>query len=588
MRREGCFRLQITEANLVFTWIKERRNKMYTKKSKILAVVLCLVLLVIASGCKGNSDTQTTTTTTTTRSTTTTATQGTTEPDETADKLSIRWFGPGMLEIEDGNFIQKYIEDTFNVEIENVRADIFNAEQVSLLLASGEMPDAGFMYQPPIDLYNQGIIRTIPGELIRQYAPKYTTLMNEHEAAWIMSKAPDKDDEYLSLKGLDLSLASIAFMPMYRLDWLENVGISPKGELVQMDEKIFFTKQPFTAEEQVEIFKRFTFDDPNRSGSNDTYGISGCEYMNYSFATFMIERGIHPTFTARNTILQSDGQDLPVMISSQYKDYLTYLRTLKSEGVLDPEWTTLDITKYWEKVTSGIVGYSPTINAYVHPATTDRPPYSILLADANAKLLFTGMDYSQQWVTLPVNYEFFVGNEVDESKLKRILMIFDHINLDPLAKVKTRWGNEGEHFDWVGEPYNSNITSKLVAAESFKNGLGSYNHPIYDEDWVLYSTSKEMMYLYDYTLTHPKRLYQYRTDLFPAENNLTEVDTLYNSEINTISLEFFYRAVSGEIDLEASWDGYVDSLYDAGLQKIIDELYKMPISENLLKGEIQY
>src|SRR4051812_19379409 len=43
--------------------------------------------------------------------------------------------------VEDGNYVQKRLEEQFNIKIVNTKADTWNTDQVNLMVASGDLPD---------------------------------------------------------------------------------------------------------------------------------------------------------------------------------------------------------------------------------------------------------------------------------------------------------------------------------------------------------------------------------------------------------------------------------------------------------------
>ena len=50
---------------------------------------------------------------------------------------------------------------------------------------------------------------------------------------------------------------------------------------------------------------------------------------------------------------------------------------------------------------------------------------------------------------------------------------------------------------------------------------------------------------------------------------LDEATSQKASDVKTLSDEFYANAISGEVDLEAEWDNFQQSLIDAGLNDVI-------------------
>ena len=88
------------------------------------------------------------------------------------------------------------------------------------MLNTGEMPDCGFMYSNPLDLYKKGLTRTIPRQFITEYAPNYVRELGVNPLGWKMNINPDARDEYLALIGVAANQRSHIMHSMYRADWL--------------------------------------------------------------------------------------------------------------------------------------------------------------------------------------------------------------------------------------------------------------------------------------------------------------------------------------------------------------------------------
>ena len=61
----------------------------------------------------------------------------------------------------------------FNVDLKmwNIMVDSSNMEQVQMMLAAGDVPDYGFYYTSGQYLYEQGLGRTIPLNMMKEYYP---------------------------------------------------------------------------------------------------------------------------------------------------------------------------------------------------------------------------------------------------------------------------------------------------------------------------------------------------------------------------------------------------------------------------------
>ena len=69
---------------------------------------------------------------------------------------------------------------------------------------------------------------------------------------------------------------------------------------------------------------------------------------------------------------------------------------------------------------------------------------------------------------------------------------------------------------------------------------------------------------------------------------MTDLITRYGEELQTLAREFYFKAVTGEIDVDAEWDGYVSEWLSNGGQEMLAEMRKAPLVEPLLEGRFEY
>ncbi len=121
----------------------------------------------------------------------------------------------------------------------------------------------------------------------------------------------------------------------YRSDWLINVGeTNPDGT----------AKLPITLQDFERVLKKFTENDPDQNGKNDTWGLSpgsGAHFWNPLYHAFGVTDG-----------WDLDEQDNPVYIYTrpEFKNFLAWANSLYSNGYIDPQFNTninnLDRTKF--------------------------------------------------------------------------------------------------------------------------------------------------------------------------------------------------------------------------------------------------
>ncbi|MGE8079871.1 ABC transporter substrate-binding protein [Peribacillus loiseleuriae] len=503
--------------------------------------------------------------------------------------------------VEDGNYVQKRLEKQFNIKIENTKVDTWNTDQVNLMVASGDVPDT-FAFtaggKSPQELFDAGLTRTIPKEMLEKYAPRYMKMLAENPPGLEMNLLSGADNEYLQLVGLYSHVDGLTWTPTFRLDWLEKLGIDPPGEIKQVGpsggrEKIYFTDAAYTIEEVEAILKAFTFDDPDGNGKNDTYGISPYHNATNWSASLMGSFGLAPGFN-----FLEDDKLVVTEVSKKYKEFLKLMARWYEMGLVDPEFTTLDDKKSWEKYKQGKIGYYIAQSSYI--AMDDwakgRAPQNIVEnPNSTAKLLATAPEIGkdgQQGVGafIPVGNladAFYISKKVTDEELARILQIFDYINFDNDARW-TLYGEVGEHSDWEGTPEKSALKVRPeYALEEGNSGFWAYNFRTYDKERVQWFTS-------EYTMNLRKEFFAredvkdtmmirpYKWDVL-NKTNLKDIDKRYKGQLTTIVDEFRMKAIVGEIDIDKEWDGYVENWMKNGGKETLAEMEKAAVVSDIMK-----
>lgn len=504
----------------------------------------------------------------------------------------------------DGSWVQERLEDQFNIEIQNTKIDTWNDDEVSIMIASGDLPNA-FSFtgqnQTPEDLYNDGLTRAIPREMIEKYAPNYAAVLDEVDngIGWDMYQHPDHEDQYLALVGYQGHTAGITWTPTLRLDWMENLGMDLPDDLEQLGdsdgyERIYLTKESMTLDELEEILYAFAHDDPDGNGKDDTYGISPWNNdLNWAVSLM----GAYGLGVNDNNVLENDQLKLP-MVTDAYKDLLIRLADWYEKGIIDPEWTTLTTQTAWDKYETGASGYVPAQSAYLAQEawTEGRSPQNVIQADPDAKLLVlppevgpNGDQGVQAFTPVTLLSESLqISADTTDEQLARYLQVFDLINYGDDG-AWANYGIPGEHSDWAGEEGNSAlIVRDEYDREEGETGFWAYSFRTYYGDRLTYLTHPVTADLNANYFATPEalklKIQPYRWDLF-NETNIGDVESRYLAQLETIQDEFRMSAINGELDIEKEWESYVENWLNNGGQELIEEYEKAPLVSDLLGGD---
>lgn len=571
------------------------------KKNKLigLAALASIVLLVSACGSSGDAEE---------KGTGRVDVSSLPEAGDFSERIPLQLSGSVTRgKAVDGNWVQKRLEEQFNIEIENTKVDTWDAQQLSVMIASNDLPDvfaftAGGMSSA--DFHKQGLTRSIPKEMLEKYAPNYTKMLDEvnNGLGWHMNKAEGTDDEYVALVGLQSHTEGLLWAPTLRLDWMENLGLTipddlkPVGDASNNGDRIFTTSTSYTLDELEEILLAFSKNDPDGNGKNDTYGMLPWNNNNNWSTTLFGAYGF-----ASGMNLEQDGKLIFPEISEPYKEAMLKLSDWYDKGIIDPEWTTMQEKTGWDKYKAGKVGYWIAQRAYIAQEswTDGRAPQNILSADPNAKILVlepeTGPE-GQQGVPAytPVTLlgdAMHISKKVTDEQLARYLQLFDWMTYSDDA-YWTKYGEPGEHSDWLGEPGDSTlIVRDEFPLEEEEMGFWSYNFRSYPGKhwaWLTYPKTRELMedFFNKPEVVEELAIRPYKSDLM-NETDLRILNERYQEQLSTMTSEFFMKGIVGDIDIEEEWDSYVETWRANGGNEIMAETEKAPLVSDLIEGKIK-
>ncbi|KRF03644.1 hypothetical protein ASG89_02460 [Paenibacillus sp. Soil766] len=234
---------------------------MKTNSTKRATALLCMVSLAVALATACSS--------TGTKNPSTRSDQGSQVSDAPVTLSLIQPDGGRVW--RDDNPVTKEIEKKTRVKL-NVNMlpnNDFNSKY-NALAASGEIPDmsrlGSFDYQKFVD---QGLFLDVTPYL-EQYAPNLKK--NLKTELWELTK--HKGKQYV----IPYENAAGKEVPVVRKDWLEVLNMT----------------MPTNLDEFEQMVKAFTFNDPDKSGKNDTFGIGNANTYAESFMPIFGAFGISP------------------------------------------------------------------------------------------------------------------------------------------------------------------------------------------------------------------------------------------------------------------------------------------------------
>ena len=255
-------------------------------------------------------------------------------------------------------------------------------------------------------------------------------------------------------------------------------------------------------------------------------------------------------------------------------------------------------------------------DGYLRPTTWgygELPPTNILLnTDPMRGLLWVlCSEVSKEWLrtrlmesirrrAISLSYGRSAG--FDE-KLIRLLTLLQYTSFESeYTHLRYNYGIEGIHWRWEGEPYKSVRiqTPDEELPEEYRNQGELHVF----STWAYFSTAdfetynavengwwSAPAYMYAYNLYEKYALNpdKYLSSPYMGPDlyqKYVEMNAEYTQTINPIVNDFRNRALNGQIsDFNTEWAHYIEQLYAAGLQKMVDEIFNNPDFINYDPGD---
>ncbi|MBB6734799.1 extracellular solute-binding protein [Cohnella zeiphila] len=298
---------------------------MSKKKRFAAAVTLPLAISVILAGCGsgGNNDGGNATAT----GSAPTASGAAASPSaEAKDKPTLKLLRNYMADDYNTYPVNQFLEEATGYKLQNDMLPQENpGDKLNLIMASGsdyDLVDA--MNKQDFFNFAQNGALTDLTPLIDQYGPNIKQAISPESFSGVTV-----DGKIYGIPTLNVSYVRTGLL--IRTDWLEKVG----------------KKMPTTLDELVDVLKAFKDQDPGGNGKNNIpMTIDAVALLDNLTGAY----GIFGSWT------EMDGKLVNVVNHPGLKDYVTFIRDLYDQGLLDKEFATNKSATAAEKFTSGRAG----------------------------------------------------------------------------------------------------------------------------------------------------------------------------------------------------------------------------------------
>lgn len=516
-----------------------------SKKTWLGAASIALTLSLAITGC-GNGGGNDTSAQEPASTTTDTQTQK-------EAPIEITWANNFNAPEADNNYVQKQLEEKFNVKITNIKLERSTwKDKFSVLLASGQIPDIFPIDANETDMAqwaDQGIIANISPDEIKTMMPNYMAALDAVDAgAWDVGDYKGKSWGIPKVwpGGLD------AFMPGYNEAWLKKIG---------------YNEPPKTLEELEDVLTKFVNNDPDGDGKKDTYGMSGRGKLpEQAFTSVFSAYGISPY----EFKLGADGKVVWGGITEETRSSLKLLSKWYKGGLIDPEFITTDNNQLNEKFANQKIGMVDNMkwgNFYKESGFITKPGLDKGQTIIAGKPIVgpAGEPYGFAYGARQAPVILGVQLEKDEKKRAKIMQILDYVATNPEGWLLTVYGQKGVNYDMNGDFVTPKVEPEAAAT---KAGAGSFYNPLNAVDAAMskYNTSQELLDLKAKLSPNVKPLLDV---VGPA---VLSTKTQYWGNLKTLEDTYIIKAVTGEADTDKAFDEFKAQWLQSGGQAVTDEV----------------
>lgn len=457
----------------------------------------------------------------------------------------------GIQNWKDMEFFKKMEEMTgVKLEFRNAPIDSFDTKR-NLVFASGDYPDVFFSGQlqasDEVNYGGQGVLLPLE-DLIENYAPNLKKILDDNPD--IRKSITTPDGHIYSLPNIDLDAGWYRGPMWYNGKFLKALGMD---------------KVPSTTDELYTYLKRVKEEDPNGNGKQDEIPLTSVKLDD-------LRMWLLGSWGIYNEVIYSDKENKVhyTPMEPGYKEYLTFLNKLWSEGLLDKETFSQTDEQKKAKGKNNQVGLFADYHAYFtlggEPNMTD-PMYAPVNSNVPAvaakhpglaKGAFAITNKNQhpeatiRWVDYLYSEE---GAELLSNGPEGIL--WKYVNKDDHTKewLPVPGGGDREEYRATLTPDYATVVPKL-SNDNVKRGFeGEF------EAWLKKETAEKIAPISKVPFP----------SVYLSQEDQQEASSL-RSDLDTYVKQMEAKFVTGQEPL-SNWDKYIETCKKMGGERIV-EIYQ--------------
>lgn len=451
---------------------------------------------------------------------------------------------------KDDNPVTKELEKRTNVKITaNLVPNNDFANKYNVIAASGDIPDLnklnGFDYQKYTD---QGLYLDL-AKYVDQFGPNLKKALKPE--LWDLTKYKGKQFviPYENSAGKEV--------PVVRRDWLDALNV----------------KMPANLDEFEAMLKAFTFNDPDKNGKNDTYGLGTASRYDESFMPIFGAFGLGINSIGQGTPMNhylKDNKVVPIAVSPEYKAAVEYLHKLWDDKVIDPELFTIKPDQGQQKAAQGKIGYFNAWWSIAPQVLTQQLKMKEINPNAKWDPIFPGIT-GPDGKSGMTSYGNIGGGVAISAKAKNpeaIIKFLDYLATDEGWEL-ARYGIKGTHYTTITDPRTPE--GQKAFDEKWLDPLSQL---ISRQDLVdkVNLASRDPVQIENNRFIVPASKYTLYQDVFYGIP-LTDEQKTYGADISKYEEEMLVKFITGTEPL-SKWNDYVEAWKKKGGKQVLDAKVK--------------
>lgn len=422
-------------------------------------------------------------------------------------------------------------------------------EKFNVTMASGSIPDV-VVSQYRDDMFKaagQGLFAPLDSYISKD-APNFKEILNGDSTIIKNLRANDGKDYFLPMIGAVKTFK----VWMVREDWLKKLNLST----------------PVTLDDWYNMLKAFKEKDPNGNGKQDEIPYT-TRNTTAGVLSFMEAYGISG-FEANEQFFIENNKVKYAYTDSRFKDAITYIHKLYSEGLIDSSYLTNDTSVWLSRISSSVSGACQDTTARAYSLGTAIQAADPSLKDASMIVVPPpkGPTGIQMTTSQMQEVRSFTAISATSKYKEQIIKLFDYF-YGKEGSLLMNFGIEGQTYNMVnGKPQYTDAVAKDSKGRSILSMLNVFGH----REWAYkQDIGYEDALLDDKYVAYRNEMEKYIKPTIPSLSFTDDEQDVINNkytEIQTYKDEMVNKFIMGKEPI-SNFDAFVKQINSMGINDVL-------------------